>query len=296
VRDVVLDPARLIMFHEHNRIAETRYLVDDHDYWRKPSPPREVREVGPGRTVAIGFNLAFRNYHHWLMQCLPAIDYSVRTIGAPDCILALPPLAAWQEETLAMLGYAGVPRIQIEPDVHYHFRSAHYCTYLNGTAEDFLSPRCLDVIDRLAAQVEPVADAPERLYVARLDSGNRVIRNESEVASLLARHGFTTLIPGYFAFKDQIGLFRSARIIVGGHGAGLTNLAFCEPGATVLELLQSTYPELMINRIAQTRGLRYHAECFESPVHVYVHEQDWFVDTKRLERKLPSLMTPSDFV
>ena len=288
--DVVLAAERLILFHNGGRIKETRYIVDDHDYWRAPPTPRDVHKTDAGKTVVIGCNLAYRNYYHWLMQCLPAIDHSIRTVGAANCILALPRLAGWQEETLATLGYAGIPRIEIESDCHYHFQRAHYCTYLNGTAEDFLSPGCLNVLDRLAAPIAPLPDAPERLYVARLDTTNRVIRNEEEVRQLLEGMGFTTIVPGYFSFDTQISLFKSARIVVGAHGAGMTNVAFCAPETIVLELIQSTYPVLMMNRIAQASQLRYHAECFQCESGYDVHQQDWLINIEQLETKLRTLL------
>jgi hypothetical protein len=290
LRDVVLDADRMILLRNGRRIVETRYILDDDEYWREPDEPRAMHGIEDDRMVVIGFNIAFKNYYHWLMQCLPAIDSAVRTIGAANCVLALPPLAGWQEETLRMLGHAGIPRIQIDPGSRYHFRRAHYCAYLNGSAAFFLSPRCLNVIDALSAQVEPVAYAPERLYVARLDSRHRIIKNEDEVRRFLEGHGFVTLVPGYYSIRDQIGLFKSARIVMGGHGAGLTNLAFCEAGTIVLELVQSNYPNVCMNRIAQARGLRYHAECFECEVNADVHRQEWVVDMERLETKLRDIL------
>ncbi len=256
----------------------------------EPSAPREVHEIGADKTVVLCVNLAFRNYYHWLMQSLPAIDASVTTIGAGNCILALPPLAPWQEETLTILGYGDIPRVEIDFDCHYLFRRAHWCAYLHGTAEDFLSPRCLDVIGRLVARIKPLPDSPERIYVARFDSKNRVIRNEGTVRQLLETHGFVTLVPGLFSFRNQVGLFKSARLVVGAHGAGLANVAFCEPETVVLELIQSSYPILFINRIAQAKGLRYHAECFECEAGGDVHRQEWTVDCEQLETKLLSLL------
>ena len=189
-----------------------------------------------------------------------------------------------------MLGFGEVPRIKIEFNCHYQFANAHWCGYLNGAAERFLSPRCLDVLDRLAAQVATIPDAPARLYVARLDTKNRVISNEPDMRRLLESFGFVTLVPGWCSFATQIGLFRSARVIVGGHGAGLTNLAFCQPGTTVLELVQSAFAEPQMTRIAQARGLNYHAECFESAVDGDVHRNVWTVDIRQLEAKLATLL------
>ena len=38
---------------------------------------------------------------------------------------------------------------------------------------------------------------------------------------------------------DQILLFQSAEFIIGPHGAGLSNLLFCEPGTKVIEFMPS---------------------------------------------------------
>jgi capsular polysaccharide biosynthesis protein len=290
LRDVVLVASRLLLFHDGDRIAETSYLVSDDDYWRQPPAPRELREISTPGTVVIGVNLAYKNYYHWLMQSLPAIDASIRTVGAANCVLALPRLAGWQEESLAMLGYDRIPRILIEFDCHYHFERAHFCTYLNGSASFSLSPRCLAVIDRLMAGIEPAEGAPERLYVARLDSRNRVIKNEAQVIHFLEALGFVTLVPGYYSLRDQIALFKGARVVVGAHGAGLANLAFCSPGTTVLELVQSNYANVYMNRIAQGRGLWYHAEFFQCEAKGDVHAQDWTVDMGQLKAKILSLL------
>jgi len=290
LRDVTLVAARLLLFHNGKRLKETRYLVDDHDYWMIPPMPRAVHEPDGGKIVVIGANLAFRNYYHWLMQCLPALDASVRIVGAANCVLALPPLSGWQEESLALLGYANLPRIQIEFDCHYRIARAHWNAYLGGAAEEYLSPRCLEVLDRAGASVGPVPNTPERIYVARLDSGNRVIRNEDAVRRLLEDHGFAMVIPGMLSFAAQIALFKGARFVVGGHGAGLTNVAFCGPGTTVLELIQSTYPTVFMNRVALAKGLRYHAECFECVAGGDVNQRDWLVDIDQLETKLVSIL------
>jgi capsular polysaccharide biosynthesis protein len=294
LRDVTLVTARLLLFQHGERIVETRYLVGDGDYWRQPPAPRETRVTGGDKAVVLGVNLAFRNYYHWMMQCLPAIAASVETVGAADCVLALPKLAGWQEESLAALGFAGLPRVQLDFDCHYRFERVHYCTWLNGSTAFSLSPRSLRVMRRLAARIEPVESAPERLYVARLDSRNRVMRNEVEVRRLLESHGFTTLVPGYYSLRDQIGLFKSARVVIGAHGAGLTNVGFCQDGTTVLELVQSNYPNVCMARIAQGRGLRYHAECFECAVNPDVHGQDWSIDMNQFETKLRTLLDSLD--
>ena len=38
------------------------------------------------------------------------------------------------------------------------------------------------------------------------------------------------------SFNEQIKIFNEAKIIIGSHGAGLTNLIFCEPSTKVIEI------------------------------------------------------------
>lgn len=290
LRDVWLDPASMILYHRGRRIAETRYIVDDADYWRTPPAPVAVRVFGADTVAAIGGNLARLNYYHWMMQSLPAIDAAVRRIGPARCSLLLHTLPPWQEETLAMLGFDRIPRIVVEPDVHYYFARAWHCGFLTGWGA-WLSPAGRAVMDRLAAQVEPFPDAPERLYVSRADTKNRVIRNEDAVRRVFEKHGFVAVVCGDLSLRAQICLFRTARFVAGGHGAGMTNIAFCRPGARVLELLQSSYPMVMMNRIAQMHGLRYHAECFESADGPDIHAVAWTVDIERLEARLAAMLS-----
>ena len=50
-----------------------------------------------------------------------------------------------------------------------------------------------------------------------------------------------------FHFSDQVQLFNQAECVVGLHGAGFANLAFCEPGTNILELRSDTAGDLFKN-------------------------------------------------
>jgi capsular polysaccharide biosynthesis protein len=62
------------------------------------------------------------------------------------------------------------------------------------------------------------------------------MHNEAELAEALRPLGFTTFVAGQAPVIEQIRAFSRARVIVGAHGAGLTNLIFAPPGAFVLEI------------------------------------------------------------
>jgi hypothetical protein len=89
---------------------------------------------------------------------------------------------------------------------------------------------------RVAQHMTPPALARDLLFVSRRDSNLRVMHNEAELERALRPLGFTTFVAGEAPVTEQIRAFSRARVIVGAHGAGLTNLIFAPPGAFVLEI------------------------------------------------------------
>jgi capsular polysaccharide biosynthesis protein len=86
--------------------------------------------------------------------------------------------------------------------------------------------------------------------------------NEAELRSQLEADGYAVVVPGALGVMEQIALFRDASLIVGQHGAALTNLLFAprgDEGPIVVELQQENYPALAFVKICQVKRLRYTA-------------------------------------
>lgn len=80
------------------------------------------------------------------------------------------------------------------------------------------------------------AGGPRRLFVMRNGVSRRHLLNQEQVASRLQQSGFACVDPGGLSLEEQIELFAGARLIVGAHGAALTNVLFAPPGAVLFEL------------------------------------------------------------
>lgn len=67
-----------------------------------------------------------------------------------------------------------------------------------------------------------------RLYVSRSGAPDtsRQIINEEDLVAKLREFNFCVIDPGSFPLEDQISLFAQSSIVVGPHGAGLTNILF----------------------------------------------------------------------
>ena len=73
------------------------------------------------------------------------------------------------------------------------------------------------------------------VYIGRGDASTRRLLNEQELFStVLQPLGFHAHQLSKMSVASQISLFAGARIIVGLHGAALTNLVFCKKGTRVI--------------------------------------------------------------
>ena len=77
-----------------------------------------------------------------------------------------------------------------------------------------------------------------KIVVLRPGSVTRRISNSDEL--LLNLKGWETVVLENMTIKDQIKIFSEASHVVAAHGAGLTNLLWCQPGTKVLEINQKS--------------------------------------------------------
>jgi capsular polysaccharide biosynthesis protein len=75
-----------------------------------------------------------------------------------------------------------------------------------------------------------------RLYISRKKANVRRIVNEDEIIQALLPYGFQPVCLEDLSVQAQAELFHRAEIIIGPHGAGLTNLIFCSPQAHIIEI------------------------------------------------------------
>lgn len=78
--------------------------------------------------------------------------------------------------------------------------------------------------------------ASRKVYVSRKKAGKRFIQNEEEVTATLASFGYETHCFEDYSLADQIELLGETRVLIGVHGAGLTNMLFMPPNSIVCEI------------------------------------------------------------
>jgi hypothetical protein len=289
LRDVTLDASLMLLLRGRARIPETRYLVSDDQYADTLVKPLPADAMDRRVHFIIGINRAWYNYYHWLVQAVPAIDWTLCQRGRHRVALVLPPLRPWQEEILALLGYHDVSRLTLNVSSTYLLHQAEFSDFLGAGMPDAVSRAAAATFRRLGSVVPWTHGAADEIYVARTDAENRTAQNEAELIDHLDREGVRIVVPGVLCVAEQIAAFRAARLVIGPHGAGLSNIAFCQPGSFVYELLPRHYPNCCINRLAQSVGINYSADLFESFGRGTVHERTWRIDLGIVARRLGAL-------
>jgi hypothetical protein len=113
--------------------------------------------------------------------------------------------------------------------------------------------------------------------------------NEAELIDLLERQGVRIIVPGTLSVSGQIDAFRSARLVIGPHGAGMSNIVFCRSGSFVYEMLPQHYPNAAFNRVAQSGQLNYWADLFEGIGSGTGFERQWRIDLNVVAARLDAI-------
>jgi capsular polysaccharide biosynthesis protein len=125
------------------------------------------------------------------------------------------------------------------------------------------------------------ARAHEVIYVSREDTPKRKMLNEAELCDRLKAEGVEIMVPSGYSIAEQIEIFRNAKTVIGPHGAGLTNVVFCQQGATLYEIMRDRGLNPSIAHLAHSTGLNYWAEAF--PSRSAERESDeWSVDLQEV--------------
>ncbi|MCB0851756.1 MAG: glycosyltransferase family 61 protein, partial [Bacteroidetes bacterium] len=96
-----------------------------------------------------------------------------------------------------------------------------------------------------------------RIYLNRNKVSYRKVSNEPELEAFLAERGFESIAPENLSVMEQAKLLSEAEAVMCPHGAGLTNIVFCQPGTKIIELLHHSAVNEMYWVISNAIGLDY---------------------------------------
>lgn len=200
---------------------------------------------------------AITYYFHWLFDAMPKL-YLLQQAGLFDKIdyFLVPNYSfRYQKELLSLFGVPPEKIINALVENHIEADTLYVASYVR--LQD-LQPKWACDFLRNSLVKENTSLRNRRVYVSRRDAlVNRQIYNEDELIDVLKSYDFETVLLAKMSTEEQVKLFNEAEIIVGAHGAGFSNLVFCQPGTKVLEFFPENYVRHSYYDICKRCGLEY---------------------------------------
>ncbi|KAJ4460191.1 hypothetical protein PAPYR_3580 [Paratrimastix pyriformis] len=211
-------------------------------------------------TVVLLRSLWATNYYHFLAESLPRLVPLLPELRSrPGIVILAPAEHSFMKELFRLLGLAD--RVFFVPDSD---------TY---AAAEVLMPspaRCLWVAPRLVAALRAELlgavgreghlhhTRPPAVIVIRRKGSREVANHAALMAAVRAEFNGTRYETVEFEalpVAATVDLFHRAALVVGPHGAGLTNIMFCPAGTPVIEFLEEFHPPLCFVYMATALGL-----------------------------------------
>jgi hypothetical protein len=103
----------------------------------------------------------------------------------------------------------------------------------------------------------------KKIYISRSKTPKRKITNERSIENLLIKEGFFIAHLQDYSIIDQLAIIRNAEIIVATHGAGLSNLIFCDSTCKIVELINKEYINYCFKDLSHILDIKYQNVYYE---------------------------------
>lgn len=254
LKDVAVSPASGAMW-----ICGERVLIEslgtNMEFWDLGGMVDVMRK--PRRASVSGpvVPLPSLSYYHWLLIALPQLLIAQREAKGKVKVLLSRAPAGYVTSALGFLGFAEESLIRSDEPLRVDE------TVLVARNSDAGVVFREDLAVLRAAILPRLSPLPRkrtrRIYVSRRLERNRAIQNEGEVERLTERYGFDVCYFERMAFGEQMQAVAEASVVMGVHGAGLSNIVCGQPGLRVVEILNPDWFNACFSQIALQLGFDY---------------------------------------
>lgn len=214
------------------------------------------------KAVVLSTSASNGNYSHFMIDLVPKFLYVLPTLDENDYLIINGPVKNFVTDFFSLFGYEDQLIIM---DNHKAYK-INECSIVGA-----LSPRgnpTLEAINLLnSIKLTSLSEdslRSHKVYISRRLAKARKMLNEVELEMQLMDSGFEIVFLEKLSIPSQIHLFKNAKVIVSPHGAGLTNLVFCETNTLVIEIFTSRHLESSMFNNAAIKGLIYNYIVFDS--------------------------------
>ena len=213
-----------------------------------------------GTTALIG-TVGANIYYHWMLDILPRLALIAKHISIEqiDYFVTAYTQLPFQTETL---NKAGIPLHKIiasNENWNFHIQAERLLVPSLAGPLDQPTPAQINFLRTLYSDCMHTKKPFRKLYISRKKAGRREIVNENELIDYLLIYGFEIIYCEEMAVAEQVSLFSEATFIIGSHGSAFTNLVFCQPNTTVVDIFNASHINPCFWFISKMLDLEYHS-------------------------------------
>ncbi len=183
------------------------------------------------------------NFGHWMLNHFARLALTSlvpATNGIP--LIVGEDITKNQLECLALAGFDDSKILRIRRGRIARFRTlwAPIMPFCGLAGEKYLywaPPAVRFIRHKLGIKENNSGNAGRRIYIGRKGAKWRKLLNEEELLKFIKGKGFEVIDPGSISVAEQISIARSAEVIMGPIGAGMSMIMFAPQGAGVIEFI-----------------------------------------------------------
>jgi capsular polysaccharide biosynthesis protein len=227
----------------------------------------KIKKKFSGRVLCLAQGASgIANYYHWLFDLLPKIKLYSEIFNLNDLnYLYSGNLKKFQRETLEPLN---LQNLKIIDSLKYNHIQAdeiictdhtnYYTGYIENESKkipEWIIKWLRDIYLNCAKKF----NCNDKIYIDRSSSKSKHCQfiNHHEILEFLKLKGFSSYKTEELSFFEEIYLFKNAKFIIGAHGAGFANLAFCNKLTKVIEIRPENRTNSLYKRISDINNLDY---------------------------------------
>jgi hypothetical protein len=237
-----------------------------------------------GKVLLLATPGADINYFHWMMDLVPRLSLFEKCglkLNDIDYVLLGHKSLPFQIDTLNLLNINKNKIINLNQHTHVYAKHLIVPSFV-GLSGNMPKSTCQYLRSKF---IKKEIKATRKIYITRINANVRKIINEGDLIKALKERNFEIISSEKLSFSEQVELFQSAKTVISPHGAGLTNITFCNPNTTIIEMFSPNYINQCFWTIASHCNLNYNYYLGEGTVlkEDYTHNmaQDIKIDTNK---------------
>lgn len=227
-----------IVYQKGSLVNETLYSDEGENYYRgryllKKFVTAKKINLDKATKYLLVTDYSSTGHFHWMTEALPRL-FCIKDISE-EFVLLLPDnpyIKKIATATLEALHIEFQDILFTQENEFYQANNLYFVSKLSLSGQ--LHGEIMQEINSLFTAHQEKND--KRIYISREKANFRKILNEKELIAMLKDYGFDTLYGEDLTLSEQIKTFSACQILLGIHGAGLTNCLFMQRQSYLIEL------------------------------------------------------------